>query len=690
MQDKLRYTNRLIHQKSPYLQQHAHNPVDWYPWGDEAFAAAKEADKPIFLSIGYSTCHWCHVMEKESFENEEIASKLNEAFINIKMDREEHPYLDNIYMDFAQSLMSGASGWPLNVILTPDLKPLFAATYLPPHTRTGLMGLSELINRINEVWEGEERERILLQADKILDIFSETIHIRGEEFPPKEFIGETIEILFKISDPAHGGIKGVPKFPIGYQYNLFLHYYATMKDSRALFIAERTLDLMHRGGIYDHLGGGFSRYSVDEMWLVPHFEKMLYDNALLVFSYLELWQVSKKEAYKEICEEIVAYVLRDLASPLGGFYSAEDADSEGKEGKFYLWSLEEIQNILGKEESRLFCDYFHISSSGNFEGKNILHTPEKIEEFCNRRQLDPVSVLDRVRLQKKILWKAREQRIHPSKDQKIITSWNGLMIHSLAQAGCAFKNPKYLEAAVKAAGFIRSQLWKEDILLRRWCDGEAKFLAGIDDYAFLIQGLLSLFETDQGTEWLLWAFRLTHILEKKFKVDQGAFFQTDDREENVILRKAHFSDGAEPSGNSIHCENLLRLYQLTFDPSFLEQAEDILKAVKNYLENYAPGYTYSIINLNRYYNEHAPTLIISLNKENEHYEQIKKAIFESFIPHKAVIWRREEDQELLDLIPSLKERQPKDHKTTLYICHKGDCQKPLNDLDSILKAIEKL
>ena len=690
MTDNTRHANRLIHQKSPYLLQHAYNPVDWYPWGEEAFAVAKKADKPIFLSIGYSTCHWCHVMEKESFENEEIAKEMNEAFINIKLDREEHPHLDNLYMDFAQSLMSGASGWPLNVILTPELKPFFAATYLPPHTRGGLLGLSELIKRIKEVWEGEERELVLEQADKILHLFADSVRLKGVSLPPKEMIQNTIELLFKISDPVHGGIKGIPKFPIGYQQSLFMHCFSTMKDNRAFFIAERTLDLMQRGGIYDHLGGGFSRYSVDEFWLVPHFEKMLYDNALLIISYLELWQVTKKDTYKAICADIIAYVLRDLTDPEGGFYSAEDADSEGHEGKFYTWKLDEVENLLGKEEGHLFCEYYQITENGNFEGVNILHTPVRMEEFAAKRHINVDEFSRQITAQKQILWKARETRVHPSKDIKVLSSWNGLMIHALAESGCSLDRSDIVAAALKAAKFIRSQMWKGDYLLHRWCQGEALYHGGIDDYAFMISGALSLFEIGLGTEWLEWALQMTKILENKFKLQGGAFYQTDESEENLILRKAHFSDGAEPSGNSIHCENLLKLYQLTSDTAFLDQAEDTLKAVKDYIEDYAPGYVYSIINLNRYYNLHAPTIIIALNSQEDHLSEIKKAIYQHFIPHRAVIWRKEKDEDLLKLIPALKDNAILEGKTTVYICYKGVCKKPLNNIEDILQAIEKL
>lgn len=403
------YTNRLIKQKSPYLLQHAHNPVDWYPWGQEAFALASENDKPIFLSIGYATCHWCHVMEKECFENLKVAQLMNEAFVNIKVDREELPEVDSLYMEFAQSMMAGSAGWPLNLILTPDLKPFFAATYLPPTSSHGLMGLSELIMRISEVWQGEERENVVEQASKIVEVFSETIHSKGNQLPEKEHIEDASDILFKMADPIYGGMKGTPKFPIGYQTNFMLRYSATKKDGRAVFLVERTLDMMHRGGIYDHLGGGFSRYSVDEKWLVPHFEKMLYDNALLIESYVEAWQLTKKPLYRQICEDIIQYILRDMSHADGGFYSAEDADSEGHEGWFYTWTLEEVQKILGVRESALFCEFYDITSEGNFEGRNILNTPLRLEEFAEKHQKDVEELLSQFLDQKHRLWKEREK-----------------------------------------------------------------------------------------------------------------------------------------------------------------------------------------------------------------------------------------------------------------------------------------
>lgn len=691
MTEKHLYTNRLINQKSPYLLQHAHNPVNWYPWGDEAFAAALENDKPIFLSIGYATCHWCHVMEEECFESIPIAQLMNETFINIKVDREELPEIDSLYMEFAQSMMAGSAGWPLNLILTPDLKPFFAATYLPPTSSHGLMGISELMTRIREVWQGEERENIEEQASRILEVFSETVHVKGDQIPENEQIEYTADVLFKMADPIYGGMRGTPKFPIGYQANFMLRYSATKKDSRAVFLVERTLDMMQRGGIYDHLGGGFSRYSVDEKWLIPHFEKMLYDNALLIESYLELWQSTKKALYKEICEEIIHYIFREMTHKEGGFYSAEDADSEGHEGWFYTWPLTEIQSILGKKESLLFCEYYNITPEGNFEGRNILNTPLRLEEFAENQKLHLEELAPLFKEQKQKLWKEREKRIHPLKDDKILVSWNGLMIHSLAQAGSAFSEKSYLNAALSAAEFIKKNLWDGQKLLRRWRDQEAQFNAGLDEYVFLIRALISLFEADLGNDWLIWANQLTDIVLNKFKAkEEGAFFQTDGLDSKIILRKCNFSDGAEPSGNAIHCENLLRLYQITGNSHYLDQAEDIFRAVKKYLDGYSPGYCFHVMNLNRYYDRHAPTIVISLNDNDQLQQEIQQTLYRHFIPHKAVIWRRNEDKALFNLIPFLEKQIPIDNKTTLYVCYEGVCQKPIHDRKEISETIHKL
>ena len=492
-ENKPRYTNHLIHEKSPYLLQHAHNPVEWYPWGDIAFSKAKERDLPIFLSIGYATCHWCHVMERECFENEEVAELMNSSFINIKVDREELPEVDSLYMEFAQSMMAGAAGWPLNIILTPDLEPFFASTYLPAHNSRGLMGLNELIQRINEIWKGEEREKVVSQASKIVEVFSTTQEIQATHFPPETIPDDAAELIFNLADPVYGGIKGAPKFPIGYQISFLIQYSALKGDSRALFLAEKSLEKMHQGGIYDHLGGGFSRYSIDEKWLVPHFEKMLYDNAILSSSYIEAYRYTQKEEYKKIAVDILNYVLRDMTHRDGGFYSAEDSETEGREGLFYTWSYSQVHSLLGND-GRLFCEFYNITSEGNFNGRNILNTPLTLTEFAEKKGLRFDDLDQQFYLQRQILWKARNEREHPFKDDKIITSWNGLMIHSMAIAGHSFGNRTFKDAAIIAANFIQTSLWRGGKLYRRFREGDVQHLGVLDDYAFMIRASLTLFE----------------------------------------------------------------------------------------------------------------------------------------------------------------------------------------------------
>ncbi len=685
------HSNRLAKEKSPYLLQHAHNPVDWYPWGDEAFAIARHHDKPIFLSIGYATCHWCHVMEKESFEDPEIARLLNEVFVNIKVDREELPEVDALYMEFAQSMISGAAGWPLNVILTPDLKPFFAATYLPPEAKRGMIGIQELILRIKQVWNSDERERIEAQAEKIVEIFGDAVHVAGNEIPPRSSIPSTLDLLYKLADPLYGGLKGAPKFPIGYHVVLFLEYSCAFKDSRSLFLAERTLVAMQRGGIYDHLGGGFSRYSVDERWRIPHFEKMLYDNALLAESYIYLWQATRRQFYRTVSEEVLQYSLRVLTHFQGGYYSAEDADTEGEEGGFYTWHYDEIDFLLQDQQPKLFCDYYHVTPEGNFEeGRNILYTETSPEEFAASKGLDPQEFTIQLEEMKQILWKVRQRRSRPFKDDKIITSWNGLMIHSMALAGAAYHDHHYFDAAVASAIFLRQHLWREGKLLRRYRDESSNFYGNLDDYAFLIRGLITLFETQQGTEWLEWAIELTDILEVDFKALHGAFYQTDGKDPTLILRKCQYSDGAEPSGNAIHCENLLRLYQITGRDDYLHQAEDIFKATKKYLDSYPAGYCYHVINLIRYYNHKAPAIVIALNESCHHLVELKQILFTHYIPQRSLIWKLPDDRAIDDLLPEHSDKKPIDGQTTLYICYEGACQKPITELSEMIEVIHKL
>ncbi len=676
--------NRLRFEKSPYLLQHAYNPVDWYPWGEEAFQRAKQEDKPIFLSIGYATCHWCHVMEKESFENNEIARLLNDSFINIKVDREEMPEIDSLYMEFAQSLMSGSAGWPLNLILTPELKPFFAATYLPPHAKPGMIGLDQLVERIKEVWTSEEKERVIDQAGRIVDLFSSQVHTQGDVIPGPEVVKYLAELLYKLADPVYGGLKGSPKFPIGYQQSFLIQ---NNSDSRSIFLAERTLDMMARGGIYDHLGGGFSRYSVDEEWFQPHFEKMLYDNALLMDAYLDGYLRTKKPLYKRIAKEIADYLIRDMSHPNGGFYSAEDADSEGEEGKYYTWTKDELVDILGEKGADIFSAYYNVSGSGNFEGRNILQIKLREPEFAKKHLLDEKDVEDILAEEKRLLMQVRDKRIRPLKDDKILSSWNGLAIYSMVNLGFALGEDKYLNSARQAAQFIKKNLWIDGELYRRFREG-ADYKAGLDEYAFMIRAAIKLFECDMGSEYLRFALEMNHILESKFKIDGGAYFQTDGDDPNLLIRKCHFSDGAEPSGNAIQTENLLKLFQITGNPILLGQAEDIFKAVKKYLDNYPPGYCYHIMNIKRYFDKDAPVYIFAMNTADNNLTKIKSLLANQFNPHRTIVFVREDDQILKNICPHLSHYKPINGKTTLYLCRQGVCQAPENDMkviETILK-----
>ncbi len=684
------YSNRLVNEKSPYLLQHAHNPVDWYPWGEEAFNAAKELDRPIFLSIGYATCHWCHVMEKESFQNEEIAKLMNETFINIQVDREEMPEIDSLYMEFAQAMMSGGAGWPLNVILTPGLMPFFAATYLPADSMRGFLGMKQLVLRIRQIWEdADERENVIAQAGKIVDVFSNHVRFKGESLPEQEKIKEAAELIFKSADPVYGGTKGAPKFPIGIQASFLLHLVKENADSRALFYVERTLEMMYRGGIYDHVGGGFSRYTIDEHWLIPHFEKMLYDNAILARVYLETWEFTRHTFYREVAEHILEYVMREMTHPLGGFYSAEDADSEGHEGWFYTWTWDQIHSILGVD-APLFCSVYGATPGGNFEGRNVLHMGASIEEYAAQHRVEPSMLKSVLKECQQKLFEERKTREHPPKDDKVITAWNGLMIHAFAEAGRVLNQPQYLDVAEKAANFIRDNLWKEGTLLRRWREDESRYNGCLDDYAFLIQGLLTLFEADRGTQWLEFALTLTHELNREFKAEDGAYYLTNGRDPNLILRRCEFYDGAEPSGNAVHAENLFRLYQITGSEVYLKEVEDILRAAKEHIDLYPPGACYHLMVLERYFDKQVPTIVVSLNSEESYREEIAKILAGHFIPHKVVIWLRGSDEELRDLVPATRNKPPFQDKTTLYICYHDRCLEPIHEIPKMWQAIEKL
>ena len=529
--------NHLAKETSPYLLQHMDNPVDWYPWGPEALQRAQQEDKPIFLSIGYSACHWCHVMAHESFEDEALAAKLNEHFINIKVDREERPDLDQIYMNAVQ-MLTGRGGWPMSVFLTPDLKPFYGGTYWPPTARLGMPGFDQVIQAVADAWK-DRRQAALEQADQLTSALRHSLLPSG---PGAELSLERLHVaaaaLERIFDRSHGGFGGAPKFPHPMDLRVLLRAWHREPRDGILQMVTLTLDKMAAGGIYDHLGGGFHRYSVDERWLVPHFEKMLYDNALLAGCYLEGYQATGNAQYAQVVRETLDYVLREMTDEKGGFYSTQDADSEGEEGKFYVWIPAEVETALGADAARAFCYVYDVSPTGNFEGKNILNRPKTLHQCAQIMQRDEADLAAELEASRQKLYAARQQRIAPGLDDKVLVGWNGLMIDSLASAAGVLNEPRYLDAATRAADFLLTNLRREDgRLLHTWRHGEAKLDAYLDDYACLVQALITLYETSFAERWIDEAVQLAQIILGQFNDGpQGGFFYTASDHERLIAR----------------------------------------------------------------------------------------------------------------------------------------------------------
>ncbi|MEK9136554.1 MAG: thioredoxin domain-containing protein, partial [Bacteroidota bacterium] len=581
--------NRLISEKSPYLLQHAFNPVDWYPWGDEAFAKARGEQMPIFLSVGYSTCHWCHVMERESFENDSIAQIMNKYFVCIKVDREERPDVDKVYMTALQG-MGQNGGWPMSMFLTPDLKPFYGGTYFPPQSMHGRMGFPDLLTRIHEVWE-TQREKILQSADGITEAMRDIpTSLPGSGVLDSSLLDTCYNQFVHVYDHQFGGFGNGPKFPRPAVYNFLLRYYVRSGNARALEMVGQTLRKMSMGGVYDHIGGGFHRYSVDGEWRVPHFEKMLYDQAQIVSSYIDLFQITKDPLFASVAREVLEYVMRDMTHPQGGFYSAEDADSpkpeapeEEGEGAFFLWTRKEVISVLGQEDAEVLCFYYGVEEAGNapsdpqheFTRKNILYIARSLEQTArsfNRPEKEIAEVLSR---SKQRLFAARSNRPRPHLDDKILTSWNGLMISAFSRAHQVLGDPNYLEAAERAAGFILANMHdgRNNQLIRRYRDGEARHEAHLDDYAFIVQGLLDLYEASFDVKWLTHALEITRTQIALFWDSQGGgFFDTAGKDPSVLVRMKEQYDGAEPTGNAIAVVNLVRLSQITNSHELREKA----------------------------------------------------------------------------------------------------------------------
>jgi len=689
--------NRLINESSPYLLQHATNPVDWYPWGREAFEKAKKENKPIFLSIGYSTCHWCHVMEHESFADKEVAALLNRYFVSVKVDREERPDIDSVYMTVTQAL-TGSGGWPMTVILTPDKEPFFAGTYFPKSARWGRPGLMDLLPKVAQLWEND-RDKVLASARQITETLVRITSPSPGEPPGPEIPVEAQKELEQQYDAQQGGFGTAPKFPTPHKLSFLLRRYYHSGDSQLLAMVETTLTRMRLGGIFDHVGFGFHRYSTDANWRLPHFEKMLYDQALLAMVYAEAYQVTGKPVYARTVREILAYVLRDMTSAEGGFYSAEDADSEGVEGKFYLWSTAEIEGILGSKEAAWFKQLFNLQPQGNFEDQtghaakgNIFYLQKPLSASAADMGLSEEELNERLEAGRQKLFTYREKRIHPFKDDKILTDWNGLMIAALAKAAVALNEPAYSNAATKATDFILRKL-RDDRgrLLKRYRNGKAGLDAHLNDYAFMVWGLLELYEATFDTDHLKEAIRLNDLMLLYFwdQNNGGLYLTADDSEKLLVRNKEHY-DGAIPAGNSVATLNLLRLSHITGNRSYAARSEAIAKAFSAPVARVPAGHAQLMIALEFAF-ESSYEVVIAGERERRDTQAMLAALREPFIPGKTIILRPNDPREadrIVQIAPYSLNMLPKNGIATAYVCQEFVCQLPTTSIKQMLENLK--
>ncbi len=692
------HENRLKYEKSPYLLQHKDNPVDWYPWGEEAFEKARKEDKPIFLSIGYSTCHWCHVMEKESFEDPEVAKLMNETFVSIKVDREERPDIDHVYMTVCQ-MISGNCGWPLTILMTPDKKPFFAGTYFPKHTRFGRIGMMELIPRVRDMWRNR-RDELEESAQKIASALTEvTAASGGDETLDKDTLATAYEQLRSNYDPRNGGFGKAPKFPTPHNLLFLLRYWKRTGDGKALEMVETTLDHMRRGGIYDHVGFGFHRYSTDPGWLVPHFEKMLYDQALLAIAYTEAYLATGNTSYKRTAREVLDYVLRDMTSAEGGFYSAEDADSEGEEGKFYVWTQRELEEALGKDDAAFASTVFGTGKEGNFTdhatgktGLNVLHLTSPPEELARRLGMDPDDFDERLEAVRRRLFEARQKRVRPLKDDKILTDWNGLMISALAVYYQATEEKPYLEAARKSAAFILDKMVDpEGRLLHRYRGGEAGIEAKATDYAFFIMGLIDLYEASLDISYLKHALQLNEQFVRYFWDDEeGGFFYTPSYGEKLLVRPKEVYDGALPSANSVALYNLLRLERLTADPRLGDLASRLTAAFSGVVGRYPAGHTQFLVGLDFAIGP-SYEVVVTGRAGADDTRAMLRALRSLFVPNMVLVFKPDGEggNEVSEVAKFTATHQTLDGKATAYVCRNFVCKLPTTDPEVMLEALRQ-
>ncbi|GEL76840.1 thioredoxin domain-containing protein [Tenuibacillus multivorans] len=678
--------NRLIAEKSPYLLQHAYNPVNWYPWSDEAFEKAKHENKPIFLSIGYSTCHWCHVMAHESFEDQEVSQLLNDRFISIKVDREERPDIDSIYMKVCQR-MTGHGGWPLSIFMTPDQVPFYAGTYFPKESKYGMPGIKDVIYHLSETFHNDP-DQIDEVTQSVQDSLNRVIFTKGQERVSKEATEQAFHELSQTFDSEYGGFESAPKFPQPHHLMFLMHDYKLTGETLALQMVEKTLDAMARGGLYDHIGFGFARYSTDEKWLVPHFEKMLYDQALLLMAYTEAYQLTGNSFYKQISEQIITFVSREMMSEEGAFFSAIDADSEGKEGEYYVWGRREVYQVLGDELGDLYTKTYNITTEGNFHGKNIpslIYT--NLETLADEFKLSQDALNSKLEEARQKLLEAREQRVYPHLDDKTLTSWNAMMIAALAKAGQAFQNKKYIDMANRARQFVEEKLIVDDRVMARYRDGDVKYKGYLDDYAYLIWAFLELYDATFEQHHLKKAKNLANqMIDLFWDEEYGGFYFSGMDSESLISRDKEIHDGAAPSGNSVATVVLSRLANLTGETELADCVEDLYHVFYPAISRIPEASTYFLKSL--LITEFQSYEVVVLGeKEDEERSQLMERKSEHFLPNMSWLIT-EERSGLSEIVPFIKDYQSIDDKTTVYICEKFACQRPTTDIYEVFVKLQ--
>jgi uncharacterized protein YyaL (SSP411 family) len=681
--------NRLANETSPYLLQHKDNPVDWFPWGEDAFERAKAKDRPIFLSVGYSACHWCHVMAHESFEDEATAALMNNLYVCIKVDREERPDVDAIYMNAVQAL-TGSGGWPMSVWLLPDGRPYYGGTYFPDEPRHNMPSFSQMLVKMERLYR-ERRDQVEDQATRLTAAISGRILLESEQnqSPSDEILAGAFQRLAERYDRTWGGFGSQPKFPPSMALELLLQMHHRYGWGHALDMVTHTLDRMAGGGMYDQIGGGFHRYSVDAKWLVPHFEKMLYDNALLLRIYLHGYQVTGKPRYRQVVEQTAEYVRREMTAPGGGFYSAQDADSEGVEGKFFIWSEDELRDVLGSfAEVDAVLDYWGVTRGPNFEGKSILWVPEEPEVVAGRHDLPVESLVGDVERARELLFERREVRVRPGLDDKILTAWNGLMINSLAQAGRVLQNPAYTAMAARAADFILADMRKEDRLLRSYKDGEARLAAYLEDYALLIEGLIELYQTTFELRWFTTAKELTLQMIALFWDDEAGFYDTTHDHESLITRPQEVMDNAVPSGTSAAVGVLARLSLLADHPEGRRLAERVLERLGSAVAQYPTGFGYLGAHLAFMIGEPHEIALVG-PAESDTMQALLAVVRQPYRPHQVVAYRAPGDEAAPAAIPLLAGREMVDGRPTAYVCQNYACQLPVTTPDALREQLDR-